>query len=452
MKKLKALLLTEGMHGMISQVEGMAKALNVEYNHKIVKLSFPWNLIPPKFSPISQIVLKNKIYTANDETPDLVISCGRKSVIPSIFLKKMNSKIFTIHIQNPKVSFKNFDVIVAPEHDNLRGDNIYSSKGAIHYITEIEINNAKQYLTNKIEGENEEFKDTIICELLGVFENNSDIDERYLGPYITYCWYEDNILSRFISKIHDNNKIGYQIRSVDKKYDSKDGIPYYESVKINNDSVNLLTLNANEVIIPGQWPMDLDFVNADNRTKLAITNASNFLKMDMANLNNKQQAKVMDAQLRQQRILSDQASINAARQFNATSQNQTDQFNASMANQMEQFNTQQANSMEQFNASEKNKIAAVNAGNELDVAKFNTQISAQVDQFNETMDLNRDQWNAANRQAIEQSNTSWRRQANLVNTAAQNAVNQQNASNAFGMQTAALAAIWQQMRDEGHCT
>ena len=31
MGKLKALLLTEGMHGMISQVEGMAKALNSEY-------------------------------------------------------------------------------------------------------------------------------------------------------------------------------------------------------------------------------------------------------------------------------------------------------------------------------------------------------------------------------------------------------------------------------------
>ena len=142
MGKLKALLLTEGMHGMISQVEGMAKALNAEYSHKIVRLSFPWNLIPPKFTPVSQIVLKDKIYITNDEIPDLIISCGRKSVIPSIFLKKMNSKIFTIHIQNPKVSFKNFDVIVAPEHDNLRGDNIYSSKGAIHYITEIEINNA----------------------------------------------------------------------------------------------------------------------------------------------------------------------------------------------------------------------------------------------------------------------------------------------------------------------
>ena len=150
MRKLKALLLTEGMHGMISQAEGMAKALNTEYFHKIVRLSFPWNLIPPKFTPISQIVLKDKIYITNDEIPDLIISCGRKSVIPSIFLKKKNSKIFTIHIQDPKVDFKNFDAIVAPEHDNLKGDNIYNSKGAIHYITEVEINEAKQYLVDKI--------------------------------------------------------------------------------------------------------------------------------------------------------------------------------------------------------------------------------------------------------------------------------------------------------------
>jgi len=153
MGKLKSLLLTEGMHGMISQVEGMAKALNTEYSHKIVRLSFPWNLIPPKFTPVSQIVLKDKIYITENEIPDIIISCGRKSVIPSIFLKKKNSKIFTIHIQDPKVNFNNFDAIVAPEHDNLKGENIYTSKGAIHYITEPEISKAKQYLVDKIEGE-----------------------------------------------------------------------------------------------------------------------------------------------------------------------------------------------------------------------------------------------------------------------------------------------------------
>ncbi len=192
MKKLKALLLTEGMHGMISQVEGMAKALNVDYSHKTVRLSFPWNLIPPKLTPVSQIVLKDKINIAANEIPDLIISCGRKSVIPSIFLKKKNSKIFTIHIQDPKVGFKNFDAIVAPEHDNLKGDNIYTSKGAIHYITEVEISKAKQYLVDKIKSEK------IVSLILG-------------GPNKYYSFNSDQIINIFnqIKSIFVSN--GYKV-------------------------------------------------------------------------------------------------------------------------------------------------------------------------------------------------------------------------------------------------
>ena len=154
MAKLKALLLTEGYHGMISQVEGLAKALQVEFQHKIVRLNWPWNFIPPKLTPISEIILKDKHYINENKSFDLVISCGRKSVIPSAIIKKKNTNIFTIHIQDPKVNYKNFDVIIAPEHDELKGENVISSKGSIHYITQSEIEKAKNYLVNKFHNEN----------------------------------------------------------------------------------------------------------------------------------------------------------------------------------------------------------------------------------------------------------------------------------------------------------
>jgi len=35
MARLKALLLTEGYHGMISQVEGLAKALQLNFNTRL---------------------------------------------------------------------------------------------------------------------------------------------------------------------------------------------------------------------------------------------------------------------------------------------------------------------------------------------------------------------------------------------------------------------------------
>ena len=146
MGKLKGLLLTEGLHGMISQVEGLAKALNLEYFHEKIELNNFWKLIPPSLTPVKKYVFKNNI----EKEFDIIISCGRKSVIPSIYLKKNSRKnIINIHIQNPKVSFNNFDYIIAPEHDRISGKNVISSKGALHYLTTEEIENSRDYLQNR---------------------------------------------------------------------------------------------------------------------------------------------------------------------------------------------------------------------------------------------------------------------------------------------------------------
>jgi len=152
MNKLKGLLLTEGLHGMISQVEGLAKALDLDYFHEKVELNSPWNLVPPSLTPKKKFIFKNQI----NKEYDVIISCGRKSVIPSIVLKKnSNKKIVNIHIQNPKVSLENFDIVVAPDHDSLDGPNVLISKGAIHYLTLDEIEKAKDYLVSKIEKQKE---------------------------------------------------------------------------------------------------------------------------------------------------------------------------------------------------------------------------------------------------------------------------------------------------------
>jgi len=147
MRKLKGLLLTEGLHGMISQVEGLAKALGLEYFHEKIELNGFWKLIPPSVTPVSKYVFKNNII----KEFDVIISCGRKSIIPSIYLKKSSTKnIINIHIQNPKISFDKFNYIIAPEHDGISGKNIIPSKGALHYLTIDEIENFKSYLQNKI--------------------------------------------------------------------------------------------------------------------------------------------------------------------------------------------------------------------------------------------------------------------------------------------------------------
>ena len=180
MSKLKGLLLTEGLHGMISQVEGLAKALDLDYFHEKIELNSPWNLVPPSLTPLKKFVFKNEI----NKDYDVIISCGRKSVVPSIVLKKNSTKkVINIHIQNPKVSVKNFDFIVVPDHDSINGPNILVSKGAIHYLTTDEINKAKDYLLNKIEKEKE-----VVTLILG-------------GPTKYYNYSNENI-AKIFSKIN----------------------------------------------------------------------------------------------------------------------------------------------------------------------------------------------------------------------------------------------------------
>ena len=176
MTKLKGILLTQGMHGIISQVEGLAKALDLDFTHHTVELNNFWKLIPPKITPISQ-----SVFTKIDAKDfDVIISCGRKSVIPSIFLKKNSSKkIINIHIQDPKVNLDNFSYVIAPEHDNLSGENVFSTKGAIHYLNKKEIDNHSDYLSNKL-----------------------DVDKKYFllilgGPTKHYDYSNENIMNIF---------------------------------------------------------------------------------------------------------------------------------------------------------------------------------------------------------------------------------------------------------------
>ena len=188
MSKLKGLLLTEGMHGMISQVEGLAKALDIDFTHHKVELNKFWKLIPPKFTPVSNFAFNS--ITANDF--DIIISCGRKSVIPSIYLKKNSKKkVHNIHIQDPKVSLNNFDFIIAPEHDGLTGENVILSKGSIHYLTKEEITNNHEYLSEKLNKEKE-----YLSLILG-------------GPNKYYDYNENNLIKIFdkIKSILESNNL-----------------------------------------------------------------------------------------------------------------------------------------------------------------------------------------------------------------------------------------------------
>ena len=93
----------------------------------------------------------------------------------------------------------NFSYVIAPEHDDLTGRNIFSTKGAIHYLTKKEINNSNDYLKNKLDSNKEYFS-----LILG-------------GPTKHYDYSNENIiniLDLFDNLIMKNNLQGIVIPSM----------------------------------------------------------------------------------------------------------------------------------------------------------------------------------------------------------------------------------------------
>ena len=94
--KKNILVLTDGSEGMISQVIGLAKQISPKINSIKTKILLPWNNIQPGILPIYSWVFKNNLNIS--PKPEIIISCGRKSVYLSIYLKKKYKNAITIHI------------------------------------------------------------------------------------------------------------------------------------------------------------------------------------------------------------------------------------------------------------------------------------------------------------------------------------------------------------------
>ena len=244
MTKLKGILLSEGMHGMISQIEGLAKALDIDFTHHTVETNKFWKLFPPKLTPISQNVFK-KIEV---EEFDVIISCGRKSVIPSIYLKKNSSKKITnIHIQNPKVNLNNFSYVIAPEHDGLTGENVFLTKGAIHYLTKEEINNCTNHLKDRLQSGKEyfllilggptkhyDYSDKNILNIFNLFDNLVK-KNNLQGIVVPSMRTPKNIIELSKNKLGENSLV---IDTVDKKaYLSALSLAKYISITCDSTSM-----------------------------------------------------------------------------------------------------------------------------------------------------------------------------------------------------------------------
>ncbi|MBT3400177.1 MAG: hypothetical protein HOL07_09860 [Rhodospirillaceae bacterium] len=144
-------ILTDGKIGMVNQCLGLARALGHDPDIKTVDLRRPWAWLPPTLIPARTSVITAGSTPLAPPWPDLLIASGRKSVAPAQAIRKASGgRTFCIQIQDPGIAVGSFDLVVAPDHDRLRGDNVVSTLGAMQGVDPAALEGARAAFADRV--------------------------------------------------------------------------------------------------------------------------------------------------------------------------------------------------------------------------------------------------------------------------------------------------------------
>lgn len=139
---LSCWVISDGRRGIENQALGLAEAAGrlrpLQIRRQQVEAGGVFKALPPT----AQHLFKHdpEDYGLDDKLPDMAIGCGRQAIAPLIALKDIaGDDIFSVYIQDPRVRTDRFDLVIAPEHDGLSGDNVETMIGSPNRITEGEI-------------------------------------------------------------------------------------------------------------------------------------------------------------------------------------------------------------------------------------------------------------------------------------------------------------------------
>lgn len=126
-------LLTDGHAGNRRQAAALARALGIVPERDLVLTpNAAARLLAPRSWPGAEAALGTDFARALATPPGLAIGCGRQGALATRLLRKHGVR--TVQILDPRIASRHWDLVVVPEHDRLRGDNVIAMQGSLHPV------------------------------------------------------------------------------------------------------------------------------------------------------------------------------------------------------------------------------------------------------------------------------------------------------------------------------
>lgn len=234
---------------MESQCLGLAETLEIKPTIIRVALRNPWRDLVPwlrfglKHAFVGQPLVR--------PWPDLLIATGRQSVPASLYVRSQSQRTRRVQIQNPGISPRNFDLVIAPMHDELRGINVIKTIGALHRVTQQRLEAEANKLAPRIAGLRKPYIGVLIGGTNTAYRFGADEARALAAALVRHA--KDSGASLLIStsrRTGEENVAILRAALADVRcffWDGSGDNPYYgilglaDMILVTADSVNMVT-------------------------------------------------------------------------------------------------------------------------------------------------------------------------------------------------------------------
>jgi uncharacterized protein len=128
--------ISDGAAGNERQALALVRALGVDARVLRLHVARPWRWFAPRLQTGAAWAIRDQAgLSLTPPWPDLAIGCGRQAALLTRTLRRWSSgRSFCVQILDPRIDPKHFDLVVAPQHDDLHGANVIQTLGALNPI------------------------------------------------------------------------------------------------------------------------------------------------------------------------------------------------------------------------------------------------------------------------------------------------------------------------------
>ncbi|WP_430392391.1 mitochondrial fission ELM1 family protein [Dyella sp. 20L07] len=138
MKKLhgECWVITDAAAGNQRQALALAEMLDMPIRHLQLEPRAPWSWLAPRLTAGARLALSS---TQREQFaapwPTVAIGCGRMAALYTRLLGPLSGRrCYTVQILDPRIAPAHWDMVIAPQHDQLSGPNVLQPLGSLNPV------------------------------------------------------------------------------------------------------------------------------------------------------------------------------------------------------------------------------------------------------------------------------------------------------------------------------